>query len=147
VLVPAFNEASGDLGPLHPVDEHPSRSQYTPAMKLSRKYTNTIGHLPVPPEPTELAHAHPAGSRAVADRLSHRVAIHVAEDLLSSTELGVAQVARRVGYESEEAFSRAFKRARGSSPSSWRTSTRAGERPAARSTPPFDSGGNNSQPR
>jgi AraC-like DNA-binding protein len=48
--------------------------------------------------------------------------MHIAAELLLSTELGVAQVARRVGYESEEAFSRAFKRSLGSSPSTWRTS-------------------------
>jgi AraC-like DNA-binding protein len=50
--------------------------------------------------------------------------MHVAEDLLASTDLGVAQIARRVGYESEEAFSRAFKRTLGIAPSTWRTSTR-----------------------
>jgi AraC-like DNA-binding protein len=50
--------------------------------------------------------------------------MHIAEELLASTDLGVAQVARRVGYESEEAFSRAFKRSVGSSPSIWRTSRR-----------------------
>ena len=50
--------------------------------------------------------------------------MHVAADLLASTDLGVAQVARRVGYESEEAFSRAFKRNVGRSPSSWRISQR-----------------------
>lgn len=49
--------------------------------------------------------------------------MHVAEDLLASTDLGVAQVARRVGYESEEAFSRAFKRTHGRSPSVWRAAT------------------------
>lgn len=54
--------------------------------------------------------------------------MHVAKDLLGSTDLGVAQVARRVGYDAEEAFSRAFKRAHGSPPSVWRTSSRdAGE--------------------
>ncbi|WP_091531525.1 AraC family transcriptional regulator [Microlunatus soli] len=42
--------------------------------------------------------------------------MHVAGDLLGSTTLGVAAVARRVGYESEEAFSRAFKRHTGRSP-------------------------------
>ena len=46
--------------------------------------------------------------------------MHVAQDLLASTDLGVAVIARRVGYESEEAFSRAFKRSHGESPSIWR---------------------------
>jgi AraC-like DNA-binding protein len=46
--------------------------------------------------------------------------MHVAQDLLASTDLGVASIARRVGYESEEAFSRAFKRGHGESPSVWR---------------------------
>jgi AraC-like DNA-binding protein len=46
--------------------------------------------------------------------------MHVARDLLRSSELGVAAVAHRVGYESEEAFSRAFKRETGKAPSSWR---------------------------
>jgi AraC-like DNA-binding protein len=48
--------------------------------------------------------------------------MHVAMDLLRSSELGVAAVARRVGYESEEAFSRAFKRETGRAPSAWRLS-------------------------
>lgn len=47
--------------------------------------------------------------------------MHVARDLLRSTDLGVVAVARRVGYDAEEAFSRAFKREVGSSPSTWRT--------------------------
>jgi AraC-like DNA-binding protein len=47
--------------------------------------------------------------------------MHIAENLLANTELGVAAVSRRVGYDSEEAFSRAFKRAHGLSPSHWRS--------------------------
>jgi len=47
--------------------------------------------------------------------------MHVAQELLSGTDLGVATVARRVGYESEEAFSRAFKRKHGVPPGRWRT--------------------------
>ena len=43
--------------------------------------------------------------------------MHVAGDLLRSTTLGVAAIGHRVGYDSEEAFSRAFKRATGTSPS------------------------------
>ena len=46
--------------------------------------------------------------------------MHLAEDLLATTDLGVGVVARRVGYDAEEAFSRAFKRAHGEPPSSWR---------------------------
>jgi AraC-like DNA-binding protein len=46
--------------------------------------------------------------------------MHVAEDLLRSTDLGVVAIARRVGYDSEEAFSRAFKRQHGQAPSVWR---------------------------
>jgi len=46
--------------------------------------------------------------------------MHVAEELLATTDIGVAAIARRVGYDSEEAFSRAFKRARGRPPSHWR---------------------------
>jgi AraC-like DNA-binding protein len=46
--------------------------------------------------------------------------MHLAEDLLTSTDLGVASVARRVGYDAEEAFSRAFKRHSGASPARWR---------------------------
>jgi transcriptional regulator GlxA family with amidase domain len=46
--------------------------------------------------------------------------MHVAQDLLSTTSQTVASIARGVGYESEEAFSRAFKRIRGSSPAHWR---------------------------
>ena len=46
--------------------------------------------------------------------------MRVAQDLLANTEATAGAIARRVGYESEEAFSRAFKRARGQSPSLWR---------------------------
>jgi AraC-like DNA-binding protein len=46
--------------------------------------------------------------------------MHLAEDLLATTELGVVAIARRVGYDSEEAFSRAFKREHGIAPTPWR---------------------------
>jgi AraC-like DNA-binding protein len=55
--------------------------------------------------------------------------MHLAEEMLATTEMGVAVVARRVGYDSEEAFSRAFKRAHGLSPSHWRVA-RSGASPA-----------------
>ncbi|MBV9830339.1 MAG: AraC family transcriptional regulator [Marmoricola sp.] len=47
--------------------------------------------------------------------------MHSARSLLASSELSVATIARRVGYESEEAFSRAFKRTHGVAPGRWRT--------------------------
>jgi AraC-like DNA-binding protein len=47
--------------------------------------------------------------------------MHLAEELLATSDLTVFAVSRRVGYDSEEAFSRAFKRARGASPSHWRS--------------------------
>jgi AraC-like DNA-binding protein len=55
--------------------------------------------------------------------------MHLAEELLVATDMGIFALARRVGYDSEEAFSRAFKRARGLSPSHWRVA-RSNERPA-----------------
>ena len=46
--------------------------------------------------------------------------MHLAEELLATTDLTVSTVARRIGYEAEEAFSRAFKRTHGQSPTAWR---------------------------
>src|SRR5207244_11787819 len=46
--------------------------------------------------------------------------MHVARELLATTNLTVVAVARRVGYDPEASFSRAFKRATGSSPTAWR---------------------------
>ncbi|HEU0027501.1 MAG TPA: AraC family transcriptional regulator [Ktedonobacterales bacterium] len=46
--------------------------------------------------------------------------LQVAAGLLRSTTLSAALVAYRVGYESEAAFNRAFKRALGSPPAQWR---------------------------
>jgi AraC-like DNA-binding protein len=51
--------------------------------------------------------------------------MQVAQDLLATTDLSIVGVARRVGYDAEEAFSRAFKRERGSSPGRWRARQRA----------------------
>jgi AraC-like DNA-binding protein len=46
--------------------------------------------------------------------------LRLAADLLQETTLGVSAVAYRVGYESEAAFNRAFKRAIGKPPAQWR---------------------------
>ncbi len=50
--------------------------------------------------------------------LAQRLAL--AEALIETTSLSTAEIAYRVGYDSPEAFSRAFKRERGVAPSSWR---------------------------
>ncbi|MFD0635175.1 helix-turn-helix transcriptional regulator [Catenulispora yoronensis] len=48
------------------------------------------------------------GGRPPATYLAH-VRLHTATELLRDTQLSIAVVAKRVGYESEAAFSRAFK--------------------------------------
>jgi AraC-like DNA-binding protein len=50
--------------------------------------------------------------------------LHLAQELLATTDLSVAAVARRVGYDAEEAFSRAFRRAYGQPPGAWRSAHR-----------------------
>jgi AraC-like DNA-binding protein len=52
--------------------------------------------------------------------------LQLASHLLQTTDLAVSAVATRVGYESEPAFSRAFKRELGVAPGAWRS--RAGKR-------------------
>ncbi|MBB6096245.1 AraC-like DNA-binding protein [Povalibacter uvarum] len=59
--------------------------------------------------------------------------MHVAEDKLRAGRSSVAQVALSVGYESEAAFSRAFKRHFGTSPGGWRR--RSEEEPVQPGTP------------
>jgi AraC-like DNA-binding protein len=51
--------------------------------------------------------------------------MHLAQQLLASTDRTIFEISRQVGYDSEEAFSRAFKRSRGVAPSAWRTGRRA----------------------
>lgn len=46
--------------------------------------------------------------------------LDLASGLLRTSDDGVAAVAQRVGYTSQEAFSRAFKRAFGQAPAHWR---------------------------
>jgi AraC-like DNA-binding protein len=50
--------------------------------------------------------------------------VQLATDLLRSSELGVAEVADRVGYESEASFNRAFRRLVGEPPARWRDRTK-----------------------
>ena len=46
--------------------------------------------------------------------------LHIAAQAMREGRDNVAAIAERVGYRSEEAFSRAFKRQFGSSPAAWR---------------------------
>jgi len=46
--------------------------------------------------------------------------MHLARDLLRESTLGIGEIAGRVGYESEAAFNRAFRRLVGSPPATWR---------------------------
>jgi AraC-like DNA-binding protein len=55
--------------------------------------------------------------------------LQIAAQLLQETTLGVAAVAYRVGYESEAAFNRAFKRAIGKPPAQWRSRVASGDSP------------------
>ena len=50
--------------------------------------------------------------------------LNLASGLLRTSELSVGEIGARVGYHSEESFSRAFKRAFGSSPKAWRADSR-----------------------
>lgn len=46
--------------------------------------------------------------------------MHLAQELLTTSDLSIMAVARRVGYASDESFSRAFSRAHGIAPSMWK---------------------------
>ena len=48
--------------------------------------------------------------------------MQVATQKLRDTSASLAQIAEIIGYESEAAFSRAFKKAFGASPATWRRS-------------------------
>lgn len=51
--------------------------------------------------------------------------LQLAAQLLRDSDDGIAAIAARVGYDSEAAFSRGFKRQAGESPAAWRTGARA----------------------
>jgi AraC-like DNA-binding protein len=71
----------------------------------------------------------------LAERFHHYVGVppmqylarwrmQLAASLLSSTNVSLAEVAERIGYGSEAALSRAFKRLVGVAPSAWRQGIR-----------------------
>jgi AraC-like DNA-binding protein len=54
--------------------------------------------------------------------------VRVAANLLSQNGAKVAAIGREVGYDSEAAFSRAFKKATGVAPGAWREGRRGSRR-------------------
>ena len=79
----------------------------------------------------ELAAAAGTSRSALADRFSHFVGcppiqyltqwrMQIAAKRLKDRDAKIAAIAQEVGYESEAAFSRAFKKVVGQSPSRWR---------------------------
>jgi AraC-like DNA-binding protein len=54
--------------------------------------------------------------------------MHLAEEMLKVGHTSVAQVAERLGYQTETSFRRAFKRLRGMGPGRVRRSARHGSR-------------------
>jgi AraC-like DNA-binding protein len=46
--------------------------------------------------------------------------MHLARHLLQKSAFAIGEIAERVGYESEAAFSRAFRRSVGVPPAAWR---------------------------
>jgi AraC-like DNA-binding protein len=57
--------------------------------------------------------------------------MHLARQLLSEGGLSAGEVALRVGYDSEYAFNRAFKRHVGTLPATWRKKTSTAATPAS----------------
>ena len=64
--------------------------------------------------------------------------MQLASRLLDRQGVGVAQVAAEVGYESEAAFNRAFKKCVGEPPGAWRRSRRLTVRPETKALPVGD---------
>jgi transcriptional regulator GlxA family with amidase domain len=83
---------------------------------------------------TRLAHELAVSRSLLAERFTEAIGqppmrylahwrMQLAADFLRTTTLSLAEIATRVGYESEAAFSRAFKRRFASSPATWRDVT------------------------
>jgi AraC-like DNA-binding protein len=97
---------------------------------------SVLHHRPTQPwSLEELAREVGASRASLAERFHHFVGVppmqylarwrmQLAASLLSGTNLGIAQIAERVGYGSEAALSRAFKRLVGVAPSAWRDGLR-----------------------
>ena len=81
------------------------RSASLPSAALAERFTELIGDPPM-----------------------HYLAkwrMQVASDMLNRKNSNIATIAAEIGYESEAAFSRAFKKMMGVSPSAWRRGVRS----------------------
>jgi AraC-like DNA-binding protein len=89
----------------------------------------------------ELAREGGMSRSVLAERFAHFVGVppmqylaqwrmQLAATLLSSTSLGLAAIAEQVGYGSEAALSRAYKRQLGVAPADWRRGKRAAHHPS-----------------
>jgi AraC-like DNA-binding protein len=99
VLAPALALMHGEPGHTWSLEELAGRSAVSRSV-LDDRFRQVLGQSPI--------------------RYLTQWRMHLAEDLLGSTDLTVHDIARRVGYLSEQAFSRAFKRERGEAPAHWR---------------------------
>ena len=80
---------------------------------------------------SELAHETAISRSALAERFTQLIGespmrylagwrVELAKQMLRDRDSSIAEIATRVGYESEAAFNRAFKRSAGSPPAAWR---------------------------
>ena len=102
--------------------------------RLIKVNTATFQEIGFPESPwtlVELSEAVAASRTVVSERFTDLVGIppmqyltqwrlQLAAEQLAGSSAKVAAIGARVGYESEAAFSRAFKRATGQSPAAWR---------------------------
>lgn len=103
VLRPALAALHGDPARRWSIDQL-ARAAATSRSRLDSRFREVLGRSPI--------------------RYLTEWRLHLAQELLATTDLSVAAVARRVGYDAEEAFSRAFRRAYGEPPGAWRSSHR-----------------------
>ena len=61
--------------------------------------------------------------------------MHLARHLLRESTLSIGEVAGRVGYESEAAFNRAFRRLVGAPPATWRRAETLSDKGAQSAVP------------
>jgi AraC-like DNA-binding protein len=100
VLRPALAELHRDPARRWSVDDL-ARAAATSRTRLDARFREVLGRSPI--------------------RYLTEWRLHLAQELLATTDLSVAAVARRVGYDAEEAFSRAFRRTYGEPPGAWRS--------------------------